>query len=234
MRRSTYDYFFQKLGVRLFEGYGVTEGAPILAINTLMNNRLGSVGKIIPGIKWKIEPIKGLDGPAGRFMVKGPNMMLGYLNPDLPNSIQLLGDEWYNTGDIVEVDSDGFLWIRGRFKRFAKLSGEMVSLSAIEEVAMALWPETPLSVLSLVDPNRGERLVLVHEGEKPEMDKLRQALHDHGLTDLFWPKLTLSIDKIPITPLGKVDIPTLTTQSQDLVEEINRQGQNFFGGQSGN
>ncbi|MDR1051745.1 MAG: MFS transporter [Deltaproteobacteria bacterium] len=230
MRRSTYELFFHKMGLRLFEGYGVTEGAPILAVNSLLNNRFGSAGRVIPGLKYKIEPVPGLGGPAGRFMVRGPNLMIGYLNSELPGGVQVLGDEWYDTGDIAEVDQEGYLWIRGRYKRFAKLSGEMVSLAAIEEIAASLWPEAPPSVISMVDPNRGERLVLVHEGERPESDKLRRALLEAGLTDLYWPKLSLRVEKIPMTPLGKVNVPLMTKMCEDHVASEAAAGRDFFGG----
>jgi acyl-[acyl-carrier-protein]-phospholipid O-acyltransferase/long-chain-fatty-acid--[acyl-carrier-protein] ligase len=215
LKESTVDLYFKKFGIKLFEGYGVTEGSPILAVNSHMRNRYGSVGHIIPGLRWKIEPVPGLDR-GGRFMVKGPNIMLGYLDKDKPGEVELLGEQWYDTGDIAELDDDGFLWIIGRYRRFSKISGEMISLTAIEEVAQKVWPDSPLAVLALPDPNKGERLVLVHTESELELPTLRRALTSAGFTELFCPRSTMTVPEIPLTPLGKVNVPVLT----EMVTEI--------------
>ncbi|MDR0620598.1 MAG: AMP-binding protein, partial [Deltaproteobacteria bacterium] len=206
---STARLYFEKFGLKVFEGYGVTEGSPILAVNTHMRNRYGSVGHIIPQLEWKLEPVKGL-ARGSHFLVKGPNVMLGYLKGDNSGEVEPLGDNWYDTGDIVELDSDGYLWIVGRFKRFAKISGEMISLAALEEVAAKLWPERPMAVLAMPDPAKGERLVLVHQEPEVDLTLLRKAIIEAGFTELSCPKFSVTVPEIPLTPLGKVNVIALT------------------------
>jgi acyl-[acyl-carrier-protein]-phospholipid O-acyltransferase/long-chain-fatty-acid--[acyl-carrier-protein] ligase len=215
LKESTYNLYFNKLGVRVFEGYGVTEGSPILAVGTHMRNRFGSVGHIIPGLEWKIEPVPGLSR-GGRFLVKGPNIMLGYLSEDKPGQVEPLGDNWYETGDIVELDEDGFLWILGRHRRFAKISGEMISLSAIEDAALKFWSEIRLAVLSRPDPVKGERLILIHDQPNVDLTALRHALIKEGFTELSCPRFAMTVPEIPLTPLGKVNIPLLTEMVESL------------------
>jgi acyl-[acyl-carrier-protein]-phospholipid O-acyltransferase/long-chain-fatty-acid--[acyl-carrier-protein] ligase len=218
LKEKTFDLYFRKLGVRLFEGYGVTEASPIVAVNTHMWNRFGSVGHIIPGQEWRLEPIEGL-AEGGRLLIRGPNIMLGYLSKDRPGQVEPLVDGWYDTGDIAQVDRDGFLWIKGRYKRFAKISGEMVSLSAIEDVARTVWPELPLAILAMPDQHKGERLVLVHQGPGGiDLAPLRQAIIKAGFTELSYPRLSLAVPDIPLTPLGKANIPALAEEAARLLE----------------
>jgi acyl-[acyl-carrier-protein]-phospholipid O-acyltransferase/long-chain-fatty-acid--[acyl-carrier-protein] ligase len=208
--------FFQKLAVKVFEGYGVTEGAPILAVNSHMRCRYGSVGHIIPQLEWMFEPVEGLTRGA-RLLVKGPNIMMGYLKDDGSGDIEPLGDSWYDTGDIAEVDGDGYLWIVGRYRRFAKISGEMISLLAIEEVANKVWPDRPMAVLSFPDPAKGERLALVHQAPEVDLAELRKALIEVGFTELSCPRVSVIVPEIPLTPLGKVNIVALTETVTEML-----------------
>ena len=124
----------------IFEGYGVTETAPVLALNTWGHAREGSVGRLLPGIEFRLEPVPGID-EGGRLWVRGPNVMLGYLRAEAPGVLEPPPDGWYDTGDIVSIDTDGFVTIKGRAKRFAKIGGEMVSLAAAEALADAVWKD---------------------------------------------------------------------------------------------
>jgi acyl-[acyl-carrier-protein]-phospholipid O-acyltransferase/long-chain-fatty-acid--[acyl-carrier-protein] ligase len=181
-----------------------------------MRHRLGSPGALLPGVEFRLEPVEGLAGGGGRFLIRGPNVMLGYLSEAAPGVVERPPDGWHDTGDICEIDRDGFLWIRGRYRRFAKISGEMVSLAAVEEVAFALWPGAALAVMAAPDPARGERLVLVHTPAlRPDLAALRKALVERGLADLTAPRLALEVDAIPLSPLGKTDIPALTAKMGD-------------------
>ncbi|MDR1081112.1 MAG: AMP-binding protein, partial [Deltaproteobacteria bacterium] len=125
---STRELYFSKLSVRLFEGYGVTECAPVVSVGSRMRVRDGSVGAPLPGIRWRLDPVPGVK-EGGLLKLKGPNIMTGYLTEGEPGVIRRPPDGWHDTGDIAEVDADGFLWIRGRLKRFAKLSGEMIPIA---------------------------------------------------------------------------------------------------------
>jgi acyl-[acyl-carrier-protein]-phospholipid O-acyltransferase/long-chain-fatty-acid--[acyl-carrier-protein] ligase len=209
LKKSTFDLYASKFGLRILEGYGVTEGAPILAVNTPMRYRYGSIGHVIPEVEWKLEPVEGLTR-GGLLFIKGPNVMLGYLDPNKPGEVELRGDNWYDTGDIVEIDNDGYWFVIGRYRRFAKISGEMISLASIEDVANKLWPESPLAVLSLPDPNKGERLVLIYQGPKLDLTALRKAMIDAGFTEISCPRYSIEVPEIPLTPLGKVNIVALT------------------------
>jgi acyl-[acyl-carrier-protein]-phospholipid O-acyltransferase/long-chain-fatty-acid--[acyl-carrier-protein] ligase len=216
VKPATRDLYFHKLSVRLFEGYGVTEASPILAVGSPMFVRDGSAGRMLPGVERRIEPVEGI-AAGGRLMVRGPNVMMGYLTEDEPGVVKAPPGGWHDTGDICELDDDGFLWIRGRWGRFAKIGGEMVSLAAVEEAAFELWPGVPMAVLAVPDEVRGERLLLVHPpGVKADLDLLRQRIKARGLTDLSAPRAAVQVDEIPLSPLGKANIPAL----QEIVDAM--------------
>ena len=206
LKPKTRALYAEKLGVRIFEGYGVTEGTPVLAVNTHLTCRAGSVGPLLPGIEHRLDPVEGVE-KGGKLVVKGPNVMLGYLWPDKPGVIAPPEDGWYDTGDIVEIDEDGFVWIKGRFKRFAKIGGEMVSLAAIEEVAAALWPGRPQVVIAMDDESKGEKLVYITQDPNPDLPRLWQALKEAGQPELTYPRQFIYLPEIPMTPLGKVNMP---------------------------
>jgi acyl-[acyl-carrier-protein]-phospholipid O-acyltransferase/long-chain-fatty-acid--[acyl-carrier-protein] ligase len=134
IKDETRKAWFNKFGVRIIEGYGATEAAPLIAFNNPMEFKLGTVGKFIAGMEYKLEETEA----GNKLLIKGPNMMMGYLKADNPGVLQPL-EGWYDTGDIVEVDDEGFLKIVGRAKRFAKIGGEMVSLLAVEDFVLSLW-----------------------------------------------------------------------------------------------
>ncbi|MCI0539166.1 MAG: AMP-binding protein, partial [Verrucomicrobiales bacterium] len=163
VQETTFQTWAQRFGVRLLEGYGATECGPCLSVNTPLAPRYGSVGKLLPGIEYKLETVEGVS-EGGRLLVRGPNVMRGYLNPDANEKFQALGG-WYDTGDIVRVDEDGYLYILGRLKRFAKVSGEMVSLTAVEDALAGAFPQYGLrcqvAVIARPDHDKGEALIAV-------------------------------------------------------------------------
>ncbi len=204
VREETRRAWMDKFGLRILEGYGSTECAPVLAVNSPMHFKPGTVGRLMPGIRHRLEPVPGVP-EGGRLLVSGPNVMLGYLKAERPGELEPPADGWYDTGDIVAIDGEGFVRILGRAKRFAKIAGEMVSLSAVETLVGGLWPENQHAVVNLPDARKGEQLVLVTD--RPEAP--RQALSEHaraeGATELMVPKHVLSVDQVPVLGTGKVD-----------------------------
>ena len=157
------ELWFEKFGIRILEGYGATETAPVLAVNTPMAHRSSTVGQFLPGIHYRIVPVPGID-QGGILHVSGPNVMSGYYRYEHPGELEApasnVGAGWYDTGDVVEVDAEGFVHVLGRVKRFAKIAGEMISLEVVENLAQATSPDKAHAVVTLPDPQRGETLVL--------------------------------------------------------------------------
>ncbi|MDD2767596.1 MAG: AMP-binding protein [Methylococcus sp.] len=202
-----------KFGIRIMEGYGVTETSPVLAANTAMHYREGSVGRLMPGIEYALEPVEGI-AEGGRLHVKGPNVMLGYLQAHAPGRIEPpasnFGPGWYDTGDIVTVDAHGFVTIKGRAKRFAKIGGEMISLAVIEELAGRVWPDAQHAVVNLPDPRKGEQIVLATNQARAERTPLLERARAEGLGELYLPKQIRILPALPLLGSGKIDYPSLT------------------------
>jgi acyl-[acyl-carrier-protein]-phospholipid O-acyltransferase/long-chain-fatty-acid--[acyl-carrier-protein] ligase len=208
----------EKFGLRILEGYGATETSPVIATNTPMHYKAGTVGRLLPGLKMRLETVPGIDR-GGRLIVSGPNVMLGYLRSEAPGVIEAPRDGWYDTGDIVEIDDEGFIRIVGRAKRFAKVAGEMVPLNAVEELVGTLWPGRGHAVIAVPDPRRGETLVLVTEQESPDRAALIAHAQSRGVPEIFVPRTILAVKKLPLLGSGKTDYPAV----KDLVERNARQ-----------
>jgi acyl-[acyl-carrier-protein]-phospholipid O-acyltransferase/long-chain-fatty-acid--[acyl-carrier-protein] ligase len=203
VKASTRETYMEKFGLRILEGYGVTETAPVISINTPMYNKSGTVGKIMPGMEWKLEPVPGID-EGGRLSVRGANVMAGYLRAENPGVIEPLPDGWHDTGDIVTIDEGGFVKIRGRAKRFAKIGGEMVSLAAVEALAGELWPGQLTAVSSLPDAKKGERLVLLTDAPKATRAEFLAFAKSKSASDMMVPA-EVRVAKVPVLGTGKVD-----------------------------
>lgn len=193
-----------KFGLRILEGYGATETAPVIAANTPMHFKAGTVGRIMPGIEYELEPVPGID-TGGKLIVSGPNVMLGYLRAENPGVLEPAAGQRYDTGDIVTIDSEGFVTIQGRAKRFAKIAGEMVSLSAVESYAAQVWPEHMHAVVTVPDPRKGEQLVLVTDKPDARREDLSDYAKREGITELMVPKDIRPIAAVPVLGTGKVD-----------------------------
>jgi acyl-[acyl-carrier-protein]-phospholipid O-acyltransferase/long-chain-fatty-acid--[acyl-carrier-protein] ligase len=193
-----------RTGAVLLEGYGVTETSPVLACNLPDTNRYGTVGRLLPGIEARLEEVPGLsDGK--RLFVRGPNVMAGYLFADNPGVVVSPEGGWHDTGDIVTME-DGFIAIRGRAKRFAKLGGEMVSLAAVETLACSLWDDAQHVVLSFPDPRKGEQLLLVTDKPDATKEALLAHARKEGFPDLWVPKDILIVPAVPVLASGKIDL----------------------------
>ena len=204
VKESTRLIYLEKFGLRILEGYGVTETSPVMALNTPMFNKFGTVGRILPGMEARLEKVEGVE-EGGRLFVKGPNVMLGYVHADKPGQLESPLNGWHDTGDIVTIDEQGFIAIKGRAKRFAKVGGEMVSLAAVEMLAAELWPNSISAVAAIADARKGERLILVtdkHGATRSEFIAYARSKH---ASELMFPAEIVVLDKLPMLGSGKVD-----------------------------
>ncbi len=204
--------WFEKFGIRIFEGYGATETAPVLAVNTPMAYKTGTVGNLLPGIEYRLQPVSGIEH-GGILHVRGPNVMSGYLKSDQPGVLQPplseLGDGWYETGDVVQIDDEGFLKIVGRVKRFAKIAGEMVSLEVAEKLATASSPDKLHAVSSQPDASKGEALVLFTTDAALSRELLAAKARELGVPELAVPRKIQRVEALPLLGTGKIDYVTL-------------------------
>jgi acyl-[acyl-carrier-protein]-phospholipid O-acyltransferase/long-chain-fatty-acid--[acyl-carrier-protein] ligase len=210
LSEAVFQHYAKTFGVRVMSGYGATECSPIVSINSALRHEYGSVGSVLPGIDCRIVPVEGiddLDGTVGRLFVHGKNVMKGYLKNEAANHKYLVEDGgWYDTGDVVEMSRGGFLRIVGRLKRFAKVSGEMVSLTAIEDV---LFRESggrkDVAVLAVPDERKGEALLVVTNNSRLDLRLVREILKSHGFSDLAVPRDIRFRNEIPKLGTGKTD-----------------------------
>jgi len=209
VKQSTRDLWMEKFGVRILEGYGVTEAAPVLALNTPMFNKFGAVGRLMPGVEHRLEPMPGVED-GGRLLVRGPNVMMGYLKIDKPGVVQPPENGWHDTGDIVTIDAQGYVTIKGRAKRFAKIGGEMVSLAAIEQLAAELWPGALSAAATEIDPRKGERIILITQHKDATRADFQAYAKSKGAADLMIPTEILVVEQVPLLGSGKIDFAAVT------------------------
>ena len=214
VKDETRQAYADKFGLRILEGYGATEASPVIAVNTPMHYRPGTVGRLLPGMEARMEDVEGID-QGGRAFVRGPNIMAGYLKADKPGVLQPPKDGWHDTGDIVEIDDEGFVTIQGRVKRFTKIGGEMVSLPAVEGYVNAVWPDGLNAVVSRPDARKGEQLVLFTTEKHAKLAALRAWGKENGVAELAIPKDIRIVDELPLLGTGKVDYATLNTMAAE-------------------
>jgi acyl-[acyl-carrier-protein]-phospholipid O-acyltransferase/long-chain-fatty-acid--[acyl-carrier-protein] ligase len=211
--------YLDKFGLRVYEGYGATECAPVIALSTPQCYRLGTVGRLLPGIEHRLEPLRGIDH-GGVLHLRGPNVMLGYYRYENPGEIEpprsRLGPGWYETGDVVDIDQDGIVRVVGRVKRFAKVAGEMVSLDAIEQIARAVSPEHHHAVVVRTEAAGGEITVLFTTDPALTRHALMNAAREMGRPDLSVARSVIWMQDIPVLGSGKTDYVTL--ESVDIAE----------------
>jgi len=208
LKNEVRQFYSEQFGSRIFEAYGTTEAAPGLCINTPMHNRPGTVGPFLPGIEWRLENVPGIER-GGRLWVRGPNIMLGYILAEEPCQIVEPLGGWYDTGDIVDVDDDGFVTVLGRAKRFAKIAGEMVSLTAVEDLASATWPEALHAALSRPHLHKGEEILLITNQPDAQPAALLAKAREKGISELCVPKVVIFREEVPVLGSGKPDYVTL-------------------------
>lgn len=209
VRDETRRAWSDKFGLRILEGYGATEAAPVIAVNTPMHFRAGTVGRLLPGIEARLDAVPGID-EGGRLSIRGPNVMRGYFKADRPGELQPPEEGWHDTGDIVTIDEEGFVTIRGRAKRFAKIGGEMVSLPAVEGYAAALWPGFDHAVVTRPDPRKGEQLVLFTTNTQARFAELSAWGKANGVAELMIPRDIRPLEALPVLGTGKLDYVAMT------------------------
>jgi len=218
LQESTRDIWAEKFGIRVLEGYGATETAPVASVNTPMDFKSGTVGRLMPDMHYQLEEVPGIKD-AGKLHLYGPNIMQGYLLPNKPGILippkSIYGEGWYDTGDIVNIDADGFVSIRGRSKRFAKVSGEMVSLTAVEQIASTAWPDAQHASTSLPDPKKGEQVILLTTQKEATTKQLIAS--SKGVNTISLPKKVIVVDAIPVLATGKTNYPEVTKLAESLV-----------------
>lgn len=202
--------WIEKFGIEILEGYGCTETAPVLAVNLPRANRIGSVGQLLAGLEAQLVESPDLPGQSS-LHVRGPNLMRGYLDPEgapkMPSTA--LGSDWYDTGDIVRIDDDGFIFIQGRAKRFAKIAGESVSLAWTERIAGRAYPMARHAAISVVDAHRGEKIVLFTTQQDALREALVAAIHMEMLPEISLPREIVMVQELPLLGTGKIDYRTL-------------------------
>lgn len=198
----------RKFGIRILEGYGTTEASPIVSINAPLAYKQGTVGRPLPGIECRLEPVPGI-AAGGSLHIKGPNLMKGYL---IHGRGFVPCPEWYDCGDVVEQDEQGFLTIKSRLKRFAKIGGEMISLQLVEEIAAACFGHAGLAAVSVADGRKGERIVLYvtqPAAAAASLTELKAFLSGKGYSPLLAPSRIEAIEKLPLLGSGKTDYVAL-------------------------
>lgn len=221
VRDETRSMVKRRFDLDVLEGYGVTEAAPVLAANQPDDIRPGTVGKMFPAVEVRLEPVEGLED-AGRLFVRGPNIMRGYLSANRPGEILPLEDGWHDTGDVVEIDTDGYVTIRDRMKRFAKIGGELVSLTVVENCASATWQESMHAAIAVPDPRKGEQIILVTDCQDAIDSRLRSWSQSHGVSPLAVPKRVIHVEEIPVLGTGKVDYVSVSRMVAAILEEEER------------
>ncbi|MBS0360608.1 MAG: AMP-binding protein [Proteobacteria bacterium] len=207
VREETHNLIAERFGdVPVLEGYGATEASPVIAVNKPADNRRGTVGGLLPGMDYRLAPVEGISG-GGVLHVSGPNIMTGYLKPG--GGIEPPVDGWHDTGDVVSMSEDNWIKIKGRVKRFAKVGGEMVSLTAAEDLACAVWPDARHAVVSMPDPKKGERLILVTDWREADAGPLINHAQSIGAPEIAVPRKIIKVQEIPVLGTGKTDYVAL-------------------------
>jgi acyl-[acyl-carrier-protein]-phospholipid O-acyltransferase/long-chain-fatty-acid--[acyl-carrier-protein] ligase len=211
----------EKHDIDIIEGYGTTETSPVISANPRGANKPGSIGTPIPGTQIRIQNLDtGIDcptGETGKILVKGDGVMQGYLN-DIEESSLRLKSGWYDTGDLGYLDEDGYLWHKGRLKRFVKIGGEMVSLVMVEETMNELTPiEIECCAVELPDAKRGSKIVGVTNTEIDKQDLNKRLAKT--LPNLALPKKYVHVPEFPRMGSGKTDFRTLTEIVRQLDEQ---------------
>ncbi|MEL6239302.1 MAG: AMP-binding protein [Pseudomonadota bacterium] len=217
VRDETRQLVRKKFNIEILEGYGATEAAPVIAANKVGANKPGTVGLPMAGMELDLVPVEGIE-EGGRLRVRGPNVMQGYLRASAPGVLEGTNDGWHDTGDIVNIDQDGFVRIMGRVKRFAKIGGEMVSLAVVENCASAIWPDHMHAAATLPDSRKGEQIILLSDSADANRSDILAWAQNHGTPEIAVPRKVIHVDEIPVLGTGKVDYGAVQKLAVQLTE----------------
>lgn len=222
VRQDTRNIWSEKFGVRLLEGYGTTECSPVLTANNLVYCRFGSIGQLLPALEYKFKHVDGID-KGGIICFKGPNIMKGYIKSEEPGKIIPIEDGWYETGDIGYVDEAGYFYITDRLKRFAKIGGEMISLTAVENLVEKCyeWMKTEFQygAVSIPHESKGEQIVLATNNKMVNKETLQSYVKNNGISELFLPKIILYKEEFPLFSTGKRNNVEL---KKEVIKELSK------------
>ncbi|WP_353948367.1 AMP-binding protein [Sporolactobacillus sp. Y61] len=199
LQKDVRDTYRDKFGIQIMEGYGATETSPIISLNTAQHHKEGTVGRLVPLMEARISKVEGVN-EGGNLLLKGPNVMKGYL---IHGKGFVPCGEWYNTGDIAEIDKDGYIRIISRLKRFAKIAAEMISLNKVEELALECFGESVFYAVSIPDKRRGEKIILFTTKEDVPVRKFKKFIKDKKMSLLYIPSEIKHIDEVPLLGSGK-------------------------------
>ncbi|MEM7492569.1 MAG: AMP-binding protein [Pseudomonadota bacterium] len=217
VRDETRAFVRKKFNIEILEGYGATEAAPVVAANSLSLNRPGTVGQLLSDMEYDLVPVEGID-EGGKLRIRGPNVMMGYMRSSAPGIIEPTQDGWHDTGDIVAIDEDNCIRIKGRVKRFAKIGGEMVSLAVVENCASAIWPDDMHAAATMPDPRKGEQIILLSTAKDIDRAAILAWAQSHGVSELSVPRKVFQVEDIPVLGTGKVDYGAVSKKVTDLIE----------------
>ena len=213
------ELWLDKFGILIFEGYGVTETAPVIAVNTRHANQIGTVGQLVPAMQACIVPVEGLDD-GGLLHVAGLNVMRGYYLADSPAQLSpvpsQIGAPWYDTGDLAKLESNGMLRILGRQKRFAKVGGEMVSLELTEHLARLIDNEGQHAAVAISDVHKGERIILITTNSTLDRSQFAMRAKIETIPEIVLPKAFVVVEALPLLGSGKLDLAALTKLAMQL------------------
>ena len=207
----------RKFNIEILEGYGATEASPVVAANSVEMNKPGTVGQLMACMEYDLVPVEGIS-EGGRLRIRGPNIMQGYMRGDAPGVVEPLEDGWHDTGDIVAIDSDACIRIRGRVKRFAKIGGEMVSLSVVENCASAIWPDHMHAAGAIPDPRKGEQIILLSTCPTANRADILAWAQSHGVSELSVPRKVYHVEEIPVLGTGKLDYGAIQKRVTEISE----------------
>jgi acyl-[acyl-carrier-protein]-phospholipid O-acyltransferase/long-chain-fatty-acid--[acyl-carrier-protein] ligase len=215
VKDETRAFVRKKFGIEILEGYGATEASPVVAANKWEDNKPGTVGVLMADMSSRLIPVEGIS-EGGRLQIRGPNIMMGYLRASAPGVLEAPDEGWHDTGDIVSIDDQGFIRIKGRVKRFAKIGGEMVSLAVVENCASAIWPDNMHAAASLPDPRKGEQIILLTDAKDCNREDILAWARNHGVPELSVPRKVILVDEIPVLGTGKIDYGAVQKKANGL------------------